>query len=214
MAQQSNPCGENATLAIAVDDLHLSFDGRTPVLSDVRLHIRQGEFVSLVGPSGCGKTTLLRSLLDRLELERVITIEDAAELALSSPNAVSLVSRVANVEGQGEIGLDRLLIEALRMSPDRIAVGEVRGLELVTMLDALNTGHSGAGATIHANSLSAVASRLISIGARARVSARALGLQVIDAFSLVAFVGRDHRIEAVGCFALGDDGLEVIPLGH
>jgi pilus assembly protein CpaF len=75
------------------------------------------------------------------------------------------------VEGQGEIGLDRLLIEALRMSPDRIAVGEVRGSELVTMLDALNTGHSGAGATIHANSLAAVASRLLTIGARAGMSA-------------------------------------------
>lgn len=199
--------GQNAPF-ICVDSVSLTNYSR---LADCLLE--RGNIL-IAGPAGSGKTTLLRSLLDGLAHERVITIEDAAELALASPNAVSLVSRVANVEGQGEIGLDRLLIEALRMSPDRIAVGEVRGPELVTMLDALNTGHSGAGATIHANSLSAVASRLIAIGARSGVSARALGLQVIDAFSLVAFVGRYHRIEAIGRFALVDKGLQVIPVGH
>jgi pilus assembly protein CpaF len=199
--------GQNAPF-ICVDSVSLTNYSR---LADCLLE--RGNIL-IAGPAGSGKTTLLRSLLDGLPHERVITIEDAAELALASPNAVSLVSRVANVEGQGEIGQDRLLIEALRMSPDRIAVGEVRGPELVTMLDALNTGHSGAGATIHANSLSAVASRLIAIGARAGISARALGLQVIDAFTLVAFVGRGHRIEAVGSFALGVGGLEVIPVGH
>ena len=168
--------------------------------------------VLIAGPAGSGKTTLLRSLLNQFSQERVITIEDAAELVLNSQNAVSLLSRVANVEGQGEIGLDRLLIEALRMSPDRIAVGEVRGSELVTMLDALNTGHSGAGATIHANSLVAVASRMLSIGARAGLSSEALSMQVIDAFSLVAFVSRDHRIESIGRFSLRDGRLDVQPI--
>jgi pilus assembly protein CpaF len=168
--------------------------------------------ILIAGPAGSGKTTLLRSLLNQFSHERVITIEDAAELGLSSQNAVSLLSRVANVEGQGEIGLDRLLIEALRMSPDRIAVGEVRGSELVTMLDALNTGHSGAGATIHANSLVAVASRLLTIGARAGLSPEAISMQVIDAFSLVDFVARDHRIESIGRFSLRDGRLVVQPI--
>ena len=170
--------------------------------------------ILIAGPAGSGKTTLLRALLNQFSHERVITIEDAAELGLPSQNAVSLVSRVANVEGQGEIGLDRLLTEALRMSPDRIAVGEVRGSELVTMLDALNTGHSGAGASIHANSLAAVASRLLTIGARAGLSPYALSMQVMDAFTLVAFIGRDHRIESIGRFSLAGDRLAVQPIDH
>ncbi len=165
--------------------------------------------VLIAGAAGSGKTTLLRSLLNRFGNERVITIEDAAELQLEGPNSVSLVSRLANIEGQGEIGLSHLLSEALRMSPNRIAVGEVRGQELVTMLDALNTGHSGAGATMHANSLDSVARRLTAIAARANISERALALQVLDAFELVAFVGRDHRIEALGRFGLVEDRLVV-----
>lgn len=163
--------------------------------------------VLIAGSAGSGKTTLLRSLLNRFGNERVITIEDAAELQLEGPNSVSLLSRAANIEGQGEIGLSHLLSEALRMSPDRIAVGEVRGQEMVTMLDALNTGHSGAGATLHANSLDSVARRLTAIAARANISERALALQVLDAFELVAFVGRDHRIEALGRFGLLGDRL-------
>ncbi len=165
--------------------------------------------VLIAGPAGSGKTTLLRSLLNELGDERVITIEDARELQLASANTVSLVTRTANVEGQGEITLTHLLVEALRMSPDRIAVGEVRGPELVTMLDALNTGHSGAGATIHANSLASVSSRLTAIAARAGVSHEALALQVLDAFELVAYLGRDHRISAVGKFALSGERLVV-----
>jgi pilus assembly protein CpaF len=165
--------------------------------------------VLITGSAGSGKTTLLRSLLNSFANERVITIEDAAELQLNGPNSVSLLSRSANIEGQGEIGLSHLLAEALRMSPDRIAVGEVRGVELVTMLDALNTGHSGAGATLHSNSLESVARRLSAIGARAGIPERALALQVLDAFELVAFVGRDHRIEALGRFGLVDERLVV-----
>ncbi len=165
--------------------------------------------VLIAGAAGSGKTTLLRSLLANFAHERVITIEDSAELKLESPNSVSLLSRSANVEGQGEIGMSQLLAEALRMSPDRIAVGEVRGAELVTMLDALNTGHSGAGATVHSNSLESVSRRLSAIGARANISEKTLGLQVLDAFELVAFVGRDHRIEALGNFDLVEDRLVV-----
>lgn len=165
--------------------------------------------VLIAGAAGSGKTTLLRSLLANFAHERVITIEDSAELKLQSPNSVSLLSRSANVEGQGEIGMSQLLAEALRMSPDRIAVGEVRGAELVTMLDALNTGHSGAGATVHSNSLESVSRRLSAIGARANISEKTLGLQVLDAFELVAFVGRDHRIEALGNFDLVEDRLVV-----
>lgn len=188
------------------------------ICSDTATQIRYARLVEsmrdrgsvlIAGGAGAGKTTLLRSLLNSFAQDRVITIEDAAELQLESPNSVSLVSRGANIEGAGEIAMSRLLVEALRMSPDRIAVGEVRGTELVTMLDALNTGHSGAGATLHANSLESVARRLTAIGSRANISEHALALQVLDAFDLVAFVGRDHRIEALGSFGLVDERLVV-----
>ena len=185
-------------------------DSATQLRYSMLLDAMSGQHsVLIAGAAGSGKTTLLRSLLNNFGHERVVTIEDAAELQLESPNAVSLLTRAANIEGQGEIDMSQLLTESLRMSPDRIAVGEVRGPELVSMLEALNTGHSGAGATVHANSLDSVARRLTSIAAGAGVSERALGLQVLDAFRLVAFVGRDHRIEAVGRFSLTGDRLVV-----
>jgi pilus assembly protein CpaF len=148
--------------------------------------------------------------------ERIITIEDVPELQLDSPNAIALTARMANTEASGEIGLQRLLFEALRMSPDRIAVGEVRGAELLTMLDALNTGHSGAGATIHANSLDRVATRLTSIGLSCGLNERAIALQVVSAFSMVAFLSSRHgyRIDALGRFQISSEGfLEVVPIG-
>ena len=165
--------------------------------------------VLVAGPAGAGKTTLLRTLLNRFDTERVITVEDAPELRLPSPNAVSLIAREANSEGFGEVGMTRLVSESLRMSPDRIAVGEIRGAELLVLVDALNTGHSGAGATIHANSLSSVAARLQSIGAKFSLSERALTLLVLNAIHVVAFVDREHRISGVGRLEHHGEGLEV-----
>jgi pilus assembly protein CpaF len=103
-------------------------------------------------------------------LDRVITIEDVAELAFESPNFVSLVERQANIEGRGEFGVERLFREALRMRPDRIVLGEVRGAEFGLMLQALNTGHAGSAATLHANSLDSVPQRLIGLGLLAGLS--------------------------------------------
>jgi pilus assembly protein CpaF len=108
-----------------------------------------GESFLISGPTGSGKTTLLRAMLSGTN-ERVIAVEDVTELA--GNNTVCLQSRSINVEGQGKITLEQLVREALRMRPDRIVVGEVRGLELMAMLQALNTGHRGA-TTIHANNL-------------------------------------------------------------
>lgn len=115
------------------------------------------------GATGAGKTTLLRSMLSKLT-DRVITIEDVAELAFEPTNFVSLLARQANVEGKGEFGVERLFREALRMRPDRLVLGEVRGAEFGLMLQALNTGHAGSAATLHANSLSSVPERLIGLG--------------------------------------------------
>jgi len=105
------------------------------------------------GGTGSGKTTLLNALSAFIEpAERVITIEDAAELRLSQPHVVRLESRPANVEGRGRVTIRDLLRGALRMRPDRIVIGEVRGAEALDLLMALNTGHEGALSTVHANS--------------------------------------------------------------
>ena len=105
------------------------------------------------GGTGSGKTTLLNALSGFIEpAERVITIEDAAELRLGQPHVVRLESRPANVEGRGKVTIRDLLRGALRMRPDRIVIGEVRGVEALDLLMALNTGHEGALSTVHANS--------------------------------------------------------------
>ncbi|HEX5763455.1 MAG TPA: CpaF family protein [Solirubrobacterales bacterium] len=109
--------------------------------------------VLISGGTGSGKTTLLNALSSYIgEDERVVTIEDAAELRLQRPHVVRLESRPAGVEGRGEVTVRELLRNALRMRPDRIVIGEVRGAEALDLLTALNTGHDGALSTVHANS--------------------------------------------------------------
>ena len=108
--------------------------------------------VVVAGGTGSGKTTLLNALAGRIgEAERVVTVEDAAELRLAQPHVVRLESRPANAEGTGEVKIRELVRSALRMRPDRIVVGEVRGAEALDMLQAMNTGHDGSLSTIHAN---------------------------------------------------------------
>ena len=108
--------------------------------------------VVVAGGTGSGKTTLLNALAGRIGThERVVTVEDAAELRLAQPHVVRLESRPANAEGAGEIKIRELVRSALRMRPDRIVVGEVRGPEALDMLQAMNTGHDGSLSTIHAN---------------------------------------------------------------
>ena len=109
--------------------------------------------VLVSGGTGSGKTTLLNALSSFIASgERVVTIEDAAELRLQQPHVVRLESRPAGVEGRGEVTIRDLLRNALRMRPDRIVIGEVRGVEALDLLTALNTGHDGALSTVHANS--------------------------------------------------------------
>ncbi len=109
--------------------------------------------VVISGGTGAGKTTLLNALSAAiLERERIVTIEEAAELQLQQPHVISLEARPANVEGKGEVTIRELVRNSLRMRPDRIIVGEVRGVETLDMLQALNTGHEGSLVTVHANS--------------------------------------------------------------
>lgn len=128
----------------------------------LRQIVNGSESFLVSGSAGAGKTTLLRAMLGECSAQRIITIEDTAELQLNSASCVALVVREANVEGRGEISLNQLLIEALRMRPDRIVVGEVRSSELITLLQASSSGHSSA-ATIHATSSNQVLNRIESI---------------------------------------------------
>jgi pilus assembly protein CpaF len=108
--------------------------------------------IVISGGTGAGKTTLLNALsASILERERIVTIEEAAELQLQQPHVISLEARPANVEGKGEVTIRDLVRNSLRMRPDRIIVGEVRGVETLDMLQALNTGHEGSLVTVHAN---------------------------------------------------------------
>lgn len=115
--------------------------------------VAQRRNILIAGGTGTGKTTLLNTLASEIpEHQRVITIEDAAELQLSHQNLIALEARPPNAEGQGRITIRELLMNALRMRPDRIIVGECRGVEAIDMLQAMNTGHEGSLTTLHANS--------------------------------------------------------------
>ena len=125
----------------------------TPELRDLLAEaVRSRRSILVSGGTGVGKTTLLNALSAWIGRdERVVTIEDAAELRLRQPHVVRLESRPASVEGRGEVTIRDLLRNALRMRPDRIVIGEVRGPEALDLLTALNTGHEGALSTVHAN---------------------------------------------------------------
>jgi pilus assembly protein CpaF len=123
--------------------------------------VRARRSILISGGTGSGKTTLLNAISSFIAAgERVVTIEDAAELRLQQPHVVRLESRPASVEGRGEVSVRDLLRNALRMRPDRIVIGEVRGPEALDLLTALNTGHDGALSTVHANSPADAIARL------------------------------------------------------
>ena len=145
------------------------------------------------GGTGTGKTTLLAALLGTVSpAERIITIEDTAELAVRHPHTVALLARSANVEGAGAVELRELVRQALRMRADRLVVGEFRGAEIVELLAALNTGHSGGAATVHANSVADVPARLVALAALGGMSAVALQAQAASALDVLVHIRRDR----------------------
>jgi pilus assembly protein CpaF len=167
-----------------------------------------GMSVLISGATGTGKTTLLRAMLLESK-ERVIAVEDVTEL--TGANVISLQTKPRNIEGQGEITLDDLVRQALRMRPDRICIGEVRGRELLSMLQALNTGHRGA-TTLHANSLEQVPERLISIASAQGLSTRALTRLVPSAFDYVIALSNSsgqRKVSGIGRFRIRENELLV-----
>jgi pilus assembly protein CpaF len=159
-----------------------------PVLRDL-LDARLAFLIS--GGTGTGKTTLLNSLLSLVDgSERMVVVEDASELRPDHPHVVRLEARPPNVEGTGEITLRELVRQALRMRPDRLVVGEVRGAEVVDLLSALNTGHEGGCGTVHANSASDVPARLEALGSLAGLGRDALHSQLSSALHAVIHLVR------------------------
>jgi pilus assembly protein CpaF len=145
------------------------------------------------GGTGAGKTTLLSALLGTVPArERIVCVEDASELAPPHPHLVKLVARSSNVEGAGEVTVRQLVRQALRMRPDRIVVGEVRGAEVVDLLTALNTGHDGGAGTVHANGAGEVPARLEALGALGGLDRAALHAQLAAAVQVLLHVDRDR----------------------
>jgi pilus assembly protein CpaF len=177
-----------------------------PVLSAV-VEARLAYLVT--GGTGSGKTTLLGTLLGLVPpTERIVLVEDAAELRPTHPHVVALQARTANVEGAGAVGLTDLVRQALRMRPDRLVVGECRGAEIVDLLGALNTGHEGGAGTLHANTPADVPARLEALGMLGGLPRAALHAQAVAALQVVLHVRRTPRgrlLDSVGV---------LMPAGH
>ncbi|MBS0024372.1 TadA family conjugal transfer-associated ATPase [Microbacterium paraoxydans] len=170
--------------------------------------------ILITGGTGTGKTTLLSALLSCVPPgERIVTIEDVAELRPRHPHHVALEVRQANLEGAGGIGLARLVRESLRMRPDRLVVGECRGEEVRELLTALNTGHDGGAGTMHASGLADVPARLEALGALAGMDAVALARQAVSAFTVVLHLHREadgtRRIAHVGRLVMSGERLGI-----
>jgi pilus assembly protein CpaF len=218
------PDGSRVNAAIppvAVDGPLLSIRrfGKTPLmpadlvknitLTDGMLQLLEGCVkarlnIIISGGTGAGKTTLLNALSTFIpEDERIVTIEDAAELRLNQEHVARMETRPPNVEGTGAIKIRQLVINALRMRPDRIVVGEVRGEEALDMLQAMNTGHDGSLTTIHANSPRDAAGRLeVMVGmASANMGARSIRQQITSAVDMIVQIARfsdgTRRVSAV-----------------
>ncbi len=194
-------CGVGSAAEATVDRLRQAVHNRVNLL--------------VTGAAGAGKTTLLAALLAEAPTdERIIAIEDVAELRIAHPHVVGLEARQANLEGAGRVSADTLLREALRMRPDRLVLGECRGAEIRELLAALNTGHDGGAGTLHANSLHDVPARIEALGALAGMNVESVARQSVSAIGLILHLEHRHgvrRLAEVGRFALDEhDRLAVI----
>lgn len=179
----------------------------SPAVADLLLRLVAAKESFLVtGGTGSGKTTVLGALLGEVaQNERIVVVEDSRELSVEHPHVVQLEGRPANVEGVGAVGLDVLLRQALRMRPDRIVVGEVRGPEVRDLLGALNTGHEGGCGTVHANSAADLPLRIQALGTAAGLPVTAAASQLAAAVSVVLHMRQDrgHRwLAELGLLAL------------
>jgi pilus assembly protein CpaF len=169
----------------------------------------------VTGGTGSGKTTLLSALLGAGDpADRVVLCEDAAELTPDTPHVVRLLTRPSNVEGVGLVTLRDLVRQALRMRPDRLVVGEVRGAEVTDLLAALNTGHDGGCGTLHANRPAEVPARLEALGVAAGLDRAAVHSQAAAALAVVVHLrrtGSGRRVDEIGVVRRSGDLVVVEP---
>lgn len=168
------------------------------------------------GGTGTGKTTLLGALLGLVDPgERIVLVEDSSELRPAHPHVIALEARPPNLEGAGEVTLRTLVRQALRMRPDRLVVGEVRGAEVVDLLAAMNTGHEGGCGTLHANSAADVPARIESLAMAAGLTRDAAMSQLASAVDLVIHLARPHhgarRVREVGVLVRAEGEVRVVP---
>ncbi|GAB3587808.1 TadA family conjugal transfer-associated ATPase [Calidifontibacter terrae] len=179
----------------------------------LRLLVQRRVAFVVTGGTGSGKTTLLSALLAVVPIhERIVSVEDVRELVVDHPHVVRLEGRSPNVEGAGEVTLTALVRQALRMRPDRVVVGEVRGAEVRELLAALNTGHEGGCGTLHANSSGDVIARFEALGALAGMSPGAVRSQLASAVRVVLHLRRSaggRRLAEVGVIHWRDGLLQV-----
>lgn len=176
---------------LSIAELEASASLEPPFGAFLRACVERRANVLVSGATGSGKTTLLSALLGLVpEEERIICIEEVPELNPRHPHVVSLTERRPNIQGVGGIPLAELVRAAMRMRPDRLVLGECRGPEVRDVLLALNTGHDGGWATIHANGSREVPARLVALGALAGMSEAAVGAQAVAAFDAVVHMSR------------------------
>lgn len=193
-----------------------TFDGEGADLVELVVAARLAFLVT--GGTGAGKSTLLSAMLGAVSpAERIVSVEDVGELQPAHPQFVRLIARPPNVEGAGEITLRDLVRQALRMRPDRLVVGEVRGFEVCELLNALNTGHDGGACTLHANSPSEVPARLEALAALGGLSRSALHSQLAAAVQVVLHMRRSgagqRRLAEVGVLSRDERGeVRVVPV--
>jgi pilus assembly protein CpaF len=180
-------------IPITEDDLLRNQTLTKPMLELLRAAVKARINVVISGGTGAGKTTLLNVLSGYIsEKERIVTIEDSAELQMKQRHCVRLETRPANIEGSGSIMQRQLVINSLRMRPDRIVVGEVRGEEALDMLQAMNTGHDGSMTTVHANSPRDAIARIetMALMANLNLPEKAVRRQIASAVQLIVQIAR------------------------
>lgn len=180
-----------ARRSFTLDELHQAGSLTREARACLRDLMRSRAAFVISGGTGTGKTTLLAALLAEVDPgERVVIVEDATELRPQHPHVVGLEARPANVEGAGLVTVRDLVRQALRMRPDRLVVGEVRGAEVVDLLAALNTGHEGGCGTVHANSPADVPARFEALGVAAGLPRAAVHSQLAAGIDVVVHLGR------------------------
>ncbi len=205
---------------LSIDDL-IAFDALSPAMAEyLRICVRLRKNIVISGGTGSGKTTLLNVISSFIPAdERIVTIEDSAELNLPQNHVVRLEARPPSMEGKGDISIRRLVVNALRMRPDRIIVGECRGGETLDMLQAMNTGHDGSLTTLHANTPRDAVARLTTmvIMAGTELPERAIREQIVAAIQVIIQLSRmpdgSRKIVAITeVRGLDSDGINQMPI--